>query len=410
MGKVTAPGPEPRWYEPWVRSAGEARATQFFAEHFGTPAAGVWSAPGRVNLIGEHTDYNLGLSLPTILRHRTFIAGSVRDDDSLVIVSSAGEDLVGPGTRWECPMDDISPSTAEGWPAYPAGLIWALRERGYDGPGLNLAVASSIPIGAGLGSSAALTCGTAIAVNSLWRLALDSTERRIELAEAAQEAENLIARTPTGALDHYTALFCQEGSAIEIDFSTSPLTFQPTPLYFPDYGLVLLIVVTPRRHRLTDGRYAVRHRECQEASSALGVKSLREVADDPQGLRRVETLSDETLRKRARHVVSEIGRVRLVSEELAGTAPAHERFVDVGRQIYRSHTSLAVDFEVSCPELDLAVNAAWTSGALGARLVGAGFGGAAIALIRRTQMDATARLVDLNFIDAGMERPHFVSS
>ncbi|MBN2176610.1 MAG: galactokinase [Demequinaceae bacterium] len=407
---MNASSPEPRWYEPWARASGEARAQQCFADHFGEAAAGVWSAPGRVNLIGEHTDYNFGLALPTIIRHRTFVAASVRDDDDLVIVSSGGEDIVGPGKRWQGPMDDITPESTDGWPAYPAGLVWALRERGYDGPGLNLAFSSSIPIGAGLASSAALTCSTAMAVNALWRLALDSDERHIELAEAAMDAENLMAKTPTGGLDQYTSLFCREGSAIEIDFSTSPPTFRPTPLYFPDYGLALLVIVTPKRHRLTDGRYAQRYDECQQASKALGVQSLREVADDPHGLRRVEGLSEEVLKKRARHVVSEIERVRLVSEELAGTAPAHERFVDIGRQIYRSHTSLAVDFEVSCAELDLAVNAAWTSGALGARLVGGGFGGAAIALVRRTQMDATARLIDQSFMDAGMERPGFLVS
>ena len=405
MNSVT---PGPLWHEPWDRTSGTTRTSKLFKDNFGSPTTGVWSAPGRINLIGEHTDYNLGLALPTIVRHRTFIAASVRDDGDLVIVSSAGADLVGPGTRWQCPMDDITPETAAGWPAYPAGLVWALRERGYDGPGLNLAIASSIPIGAGLASSAALTCSTAQAVNALWGLALDSGERRIELADAAVDAENLVAQTPTGSLDQYTSLFCPEGSAIEIDFSTSPPEFRPTPLYFPDYGLVVLVIVTPKRHRLTDGRYAERHRECQEAAKALGTKSLREVADDPHGLSRVEGLADERLRKRARHVVTEIERVRAVSADLLGTSPAHERFVDVGRQIFRSHTSLAVDFEVSCPELDLAVNAAWTGGALGARLVGGGFGGAAIALIRRTQVEAIARFVDRSYEESGMGRPLFL--
>ena len=132
------------------------------------------------------------------------------------------------------------------------------------------------------------------------------------------------------------------------------------------------------------------------------------MADDPNGARRVESLADEVLRKRARHVVTEIERVRLVAGELAGTAPAHERFVEIGRLIYRSHASLAVDFEVSSAELDLAVNAAWTGGALGARLVGGGFGGSAIALVRRTQMDASARIIDRRFAEAGLERPRFL--
>ncbi len=410
MNAMNTSSPEPLWHDPWDRTAGDSRASTLFRDNFGSPPAGVWSAPGRINLIGEHTDYNLGIALPTILPHSTFVAASLRDDNVLAIVSSAGEDLMGPGKMWQCAMEDITPDTARGWPAHPAGLVWALRERGYDGPGLNLAIASSLPIGAGLASSAALACSTAKAVNTLWRLALDSPERRIELAEAAMDAENLIAGTPTGGLDQYTSLFCQEGAAIEIDFSTSPPVFRPTPLYFPDYGLVLLVIVTPKRHRLTDGRYAERHDECQKAAKALGAENLRKVADDPNGLRRVEALTDEVLKKRARHVISEIERVRVVSEELMGTSPAHERFVEIGRQIYRSHMSLTVDFEVSCPELDLAVNAAWTSGALGARLVGGGFGGAVIALIRRTQMEATARLIDQSFEKAGMGRPQFLAS
>jgi galactokinase len=286
--------------------------------------------------------------------------------------------------------------------------VWALRERGYDGPGLNLAIVSCVPLGAGLASSAALTCSTARAVNGSWRLALDSPDQRAELAEAAIEAENRIALTPTGGMDHYTALYCREGSAVEIDFSTSPPRLRDTPLYFPDYGLALLVVDTRKPHRLTDGRYAERFNECREAAKSLGVRTLREVADEPGGARRVEELTDEVLKKRARHVVTEIERVRLVAGELAGTEPAHERFIEIGRQIYRSHTSLAVDFEVSTPELDLAVNAAWTSGALGARLVGGGFGGSAIALVRRTQMDASARIIARSFAEAGMDQPRFL--
>ncbi len=402
----TASGPE--WYEPWAREHGDAKASGAFREHFGTAPQGVWSAAGRVNLIGEHTDYSNGLCLPTVLRHRTFVAASARDDDMLEIVSDAGTAFDGPGTRWSARLDDISPETAAGWPVYPAGVAWALRERGYDGPGLNLAITSCVPLGAGLASSGAVTCATARAINDVWRLSLDSKAARVELAEAAIDAENLVAQTPTGGLDQYTSLFCPEGSVIEIDFATSPPAIREAPLYFPDYGLVLLVIDTRTTHHLTDGRYAERYRECQAAADALGVTKLREVADDPHGMARVEAMTDPVLKKRARHVVSEIDRVRQVSAELAGTGPAHERFVEVGRHIYRSHTSLAVDFEVSCPELDLAVNAAWTSGALGARLVGAGFGGAAIALIRRTQMDATARVIDRSFSEAGLPRPRFL--
>jgi galactokinase len=409
MGVMNTNASEPEWHEPWARETGNALASALFQRSFGEPPTGVWSAAGRVNLIGEHTDYSDGLCLPTVLRHRTYVAASPRDDDALEIVSSADLEPGVPESRWHERLENISPESAAGWPAYPAGTVWALRERGYNGPGLNLAIESCVPIGVGLSSSAALTCATARAVNGVWKLALDSPTARVELAEATIEAENLIALTPTGGLDQYTSLFCTDGSAIEIDFGASPPRLRDAPLYFSDYGLVLLVIDTRTTHHLTDGRYADRFAECQKASTALGVKKLREIADDPNGLAMVEAMTDETLKKRARHVVSEIERVRIVSEELAGTGPASERFLEIGRNIYRSHTSLAVDFEISCPELDLAVNAAWTSGALGARLVGGGFGGAAIALVRRTQMDLTARTIDRSFAEAGFTRPRFLS-
>ena len=409
MNGMSAAAPDaPTWLEPWSEDVGIARATALYQSNFGAAPTGVWSAPGRVNLIGEHTDYSGGLCLPTVLPHRTYVAASLRPDDRVVIVSERAEEFEGPGARWECHLDDITPDSAAGWPAYPAGVLWALRERGFDGRGLTIAITSCVPLGAGLASSAALTCAVAKAVNDLWRLSLDTRTGRSELADAAKDAENLVAGTPTGGLDHYAALFCAEGSAIEIDFATDPPGIRDTPLYFPDYGLVLLVVDTRKPHHLTDGKYAARYEECQRAAHALGAVNLRAVSDEPDGRQRVENLEDDTLKKRARHVVSEIARVREVSASLSDTGPAHERFIDVGRQIYRSHTSLAVDFEVSCDELDLAVNAAWTAGALGARLVGGGFGGSIIALVRRTQIHVTARIIDDAFAEAGFDRPHFL--
>lgn len=305
-------------------------------------------------------------------------------------------------------MEQISPASAAGWPAYAAGVVWALLERGYDGPGLDMAVTSCVPLGAGLSSSAAFSCASARAVSDLWRLALEGEAGAIELAEVARDAENQIAGAPTGRLDQYAALLCRENEGIEIDFAASPPAVRRTPLYFPEYGLVLLVIDTRHPRSLTDGRYRERFDECRAAAAQLGAASLREVADGPDPLGRVDSLDDDVLRRRARHVVTEIERVRIVADELAGTGPAHERFVEVGRRIYRSHTSLATDFEVSSPELDLAVNAAWTAGALGARLVGAGFGGAVIALVRKTQLDVTARIVDRAFADAGMAKPRFL--
>jgi galactokinase len=346
--------------------------------------------------------------LPAILRHRTYVAGSRRDDRRLRVTSADGDQFDGPGRTFEIEIDAISPATCEGWPAFVSGVIWALVERGYDGPGLNLAFTSCIPLGAGLGSSAALSCGTARATNDLWRLALDAPESRVDLAESARDAENLVAGTPTGRLDQYAALYGQPDVGLLVDFATSPPTLHETPLHFSDYGLALLIVDTRTSHRLTDGQYAERFRECRDAAASLGARNLREVADSPDALSRVERLEDETLRKRARHVTTEIHRVRAVVDELAGTGPAHDRFVAVGRHLNRSHASLARDFEVSSPTLDLAVDAARASGALGARLVGAGFGGAVITLVRRAQIESTASAIERAFVGAGLQRPRFL--
>lgn len=212
------------------------------------------------------------------------------------------------------------------WPASVPGVIGALVGRGYDGPGLNLAFTSCLPIGAGLASSAALSCAAAVATNDLWRLALDTPEARVDLAEPARDAENLVARTPTGRLDQYAALYGKSNSALLVDCVTSPPTLHDMPLHTPDYGLALLIVDTQTPRSLTDGRYAQRVNECRAAAAAPRANSLRKVADTPDALSRVEALADETLRKRARHVITEIHRVRAVVDELAGTGPANERF------------------------------------------------------------------------------------
>lgn len=398
----------PLWKEPWKPAQGRAMASDVFLEFFGLAPTGTWSAPGRVNLIGEHTDYNAGLCLPSVLRHGTYVAGSTRDDRRLSIVSADGSTFDGPGVTFDIAIDDISPETCLGWPAFVAGVVWALIERGYDGPGLNLAIASCVPLGVGLGSSAALACATARAVNDLWRLALDAPAARVDLAESARDAENLVAGAPTGRLDQYSALYGQPNSALMIDLAASPPDLHPIPLSIADYGLAFLVVDTQTPHTLTDGGYATRVAECRRAATSLGVAKLREVADRPDALARVEGLEDATLRNRARHVVTEIHRVRAVVDELSGTRPAHERFAEVGHHLDRSHASLADDFEVSSAALDLAVSAAKANGALGARLVGAGFGGAVMALVRRSHLEPSAAAIDRAFLDAGLARPRFL--
>ncbi|MFW7413722.1 galactokinase [Demequina sp. SO4-18] len=408
MGSVQTSAVPPRWVEPWTRGQGDARARALLARVWDGEPDGVWSAPGRVTIIGEHTDYNGGMTLPTVTPHRTYVAARLRDDDRVRIVSEGAGRFDGPGDIWEGTLDGIDPETAKGWPAYVAGVMWALRERGFDGAGLDIAICSCVPSDAGLASSGALSCATARAINALWGLALDSDQSQWELAEACVHAEEAIAGVPAGGLDQHTQLRCREGEAIELDFSHAPPRVLRRPLYFPEYGLALLVIALRSSHQGRAAGLANRVDECRAAARALGVARLGDLAGAPGACGRVGALEDATLRRRARHVLSEIDRVHDVMAELANTGPAHERFVHVGEQLFRSHASLEMDFEVSTPEQNLAVDTAYRTGALGARLIGAGFGGCALAFIRRTQADSMAQRIDHEFIDAGRERPQFL--
>lgn len=389
------------WNEPWTRSEGEARARALFATVYDEEPTAIWSAPGRINFVGDHTDYNGGLCLPAIIRHRAYVAGRARSDGILRIVDGHG-----PKRTIEVEIDRISAEMCRDWLGAAAGVVNAMVERGYDGPGLNLAVASCVPQRVGLASTAAFACATSLTVNDLWRLALDTPARRVDLAEAAYDAESLVVGESIGRLNEYVSLFGSTRNALLLDCSTSPPAMDEIALRFREYGLEVVIVDTRTTYGVADA--GERRAECAAAASALGARTLREIADAPNGLSLVEELGEVTLRKRARHVITEIHRVRGVVEQLAAVGPAHERFVEVGRLISASHASLARDFEVSGPELDLAVVAAQEAGALGAKLVGVGFGGAVIALIRRTARTTLVNALDRAFADAGFEPPRYL--
>lgn len=392
----------------WSRAEGESRARSLMSQTWEVQADGVWSAPGRIPIIGEHTDYNGGLVLSTVTTHRTYVAARLRDDARLRVVSQRGSQFVGPGATWEGELDDITPDNTAGWPSFALAVIWALREGGFDGKGLDLAIASCVPSNAGLSSSASLEGAVARAVNGLWRLALDSYEGQSLLAEACNYGEVQIAQAPSGGMDQHTVLRCREGEAVELDFAERPPILHHRPLYFPDYGLGLLVIDARTMDRDRTPGTLERMDQCQAAAEQLGVTTLGELTDYEDGKRRIRQLGDQLLRKRARHVLTEIERVRLVAAELADTGPAHERFAEIGKLLYRSHASLEVDFEASSAEQNLAVDAAFHTGALGARMVGAGFGGAAIALVRRSEALVTSQRIDHAFIEAGRDRPHFL--
>ena len=345
-----------------------------FRAAFDREPHGVWAAPGRLNLIGEHVDYAGGLCLPLALPHRTVVAAATRDDGRLRLRSWHRD-----AQPWDGAFDTIGPGHPTGWAAYPAGVVWAL---GHPAGGLDLLVGESVPVGAGLASSAALECAVALAIDGLCGLGLAATTAgRAQLAAACRRAENDIVGAPTGGMDQLASLCCTAGHALLLDCRDQ--TMRQLPLDLPSAGLHLLVVDTGAPHQIVDSQYAERRRSAELAAAALGVATLRDAAPN-----QVAQLTDPLLRRRARHVVSEIARVQAVVALLESG-----RVSDIGPLLYASHASLRDDLEVSTRELDRVVDAARAAGALGARMTGGGFGGSALILVERAATGTVTRAV-----------------
>lgn len=398
---------EPQWLEAWPVEEGARRVDELFTSSFDGSPEGVWSAPGRVNLIGEHTDYNAGLCLPTALPHRTFIALRPREDDRVRLVSAQAEGV------WEANLSEIAPGTS-GWGAYVAGVAWALAEAGHKVGGFDAAVDSCVPFGAGLSSSAALEASVAVALDAVAGLGLAASDAgRTELVAATRRAENEIAGAPTGGLDQSASLRCREGYALLLDFRPGLSALEsgvPVPFDLDTAGLTLLVVDTKAEHSHVDGEYGARRATCEQAAKLLGLDSLREIAPALGGMGIDRALAelephdaDGVLRRRVRHVVSETDRTARFANLVR-----EGRAADVGPFMLASHVSLRDDYEVSCRELDLVVDTAMATGALGARMTGGGFGGSAIALVNRADVDAVAQAVADAFADAGLTAPAFL--
>jgi galactokinase len=358
-----------------------------FAEVFGSEPDGAWRAPGRVNLIGEHTDYNDGLVLPIALPQRILVTAGARTDGVLAVASTQHDGVT------EFSLESLAPGSVEDWAAYPAGAAWVLREAGYDIGGANLLVESDLPTGAGLSSSAALLCATAVALLGLRGLEVAPDE----VARLAQRAENQYVGAPVGLMDQMASMCCTAGHALYFDIramSTDQIPFDPAA-----DGLSLLVVDVKAPHRHVDGEYAARRRSCEQAAAELGVPALRSVsiADLDGALAR---LSDDVVRRRVRHVVTEIHRV----EEAVALMHAG-KLREVGPLFTASHVSLRDDFEITVPELDVAVDAALAAGALGARMTGGGFGGCIIALVEATEADSVLAAIEKAFADHGFTTP-----
>ncbi|MFF9430389.1 galactokinase [Streptomyces sp. NPDC014746] len=359
-----------------------------FEALYGAAPEGVWAAPGRVNLIGEYTDFNDGFVLPLALPH-TAVAAVSRRDDGVLRLHSADVD----GGVVQLAVDALEPLSGGGWAAYPAGVVWALREAGHPVSGADVHLASTVPTGAGLSSSAALEVVTALALNDLFGLGLS----RPELARIAQRAENAFVGVPCGVMDQMASACAREGHALHLD--TRDLSYRQVPFDLAREGLRLLVVDTRVKHALGDGAYAERRAGCEAGARALGVRTLREVsaAHLPASLAR---LSDGTVLRYVRHVVSDNARVERTLALLdAGDTRA------VGPVLTEGHASLRDDLRVSCPELDLVVETANAAGALGARMTGGGFGGSAVVLVDAERAGAVSAAVEQAFATAGHTAP-----
>ncbi|MFI6421361.1 galactokinase [Streptomyces sp. NPDC050842] len=359
-----------------------------FEALYGAAPDGVWAAPGRVNLIGEYTDFNDGFVLPLALPH-TAVAAVSRRDDGILRLHSADID----GGIVQLAVEDLRPLSGGGWAAYPAGVVWALREAGHPVTGADVHLASTVPTGAGLSSSAALEVVTALALNDLFGLGLS----RPELARLAQRAENAFVGVPCGVMDQMASACAEEGHALHLD--TRDLSYRQVPFDLAREGLRLLVVDTRVKHALGDGAYAERRAGCEAGARALGVRALRDVsaAHLPESL---ALLSDETVLRYVRHVVTDNARVERVIALLDAGDPRA-----VGPVLTEGHASLRDDLRVSCPELDLVVEAANAAGALGARMTGGGFGGSAVVLVESDRAEEVAAAVGKAFAEAGYAAP-----
>ena len=371
-------------------------ATDLFYALTGRIPDGVWSAPGRVNLIGEHTDYNDGFVLPFAIPHRTYAAVGMREDRRVRVASTFSEENV------EVDLDELNelfptplgkdPAVAE-WAAYPLGVAWALKLAGASGRGVDITIASDVPVGAGLSSSAAIEGATASALNDLWDAGLDHTA----LARIGRRSENEAVGAPTGIMDQMASMLGETDAALFLDCRT--LDAHLVPLNMTTTGLAILVIDTRVSHAHSTGGYRERRAACERGAAAFGVPALRDVTIND--LDRAAELLDEVTFRRVRHIVTENQRVLDTVRMLREHGPRA-----IGDLLIASHASMRDDFEISVPELDTAVEAALAAGALGARMTGGGFGGAAIALVEQSAVDAVSDAVTAAFAASAFTPPH----
>lgn len=359
-----------------------------FHELFGHKAEVLAEAPGRVNLIGEHIDYSEGFVLPFAIADRTYAAISSNKDGLVRIASQQRKNRI-----FTIDINDVKPGSAGEWEKYVLGVIWTLEIS----TGVDILVDGDVPSGAGLSSSAALECSVAVGLNTLFNLG-HSLE---ELARATQRAENDYVGVPCGIMDQSVSLMGKAGSALLLD--CRDLSTESVPFDVASFALELLIIDTQAHHALVDGGYAERRASCESVAAKFDIPSMRHLTLEALIEGKSELTETEFIR--ARHAVTEIQRVKDAVVALKASD-----FIKLGRLINESHISLRDDYTVSCPELDLAVDASLAAGALGSRMVGGGFGGSAIALIKADEIDAVKEAIKLAYSERNFKAPRFFTS
>ena len=359
-----------------------------FLETFGEEPDLVAAAPGRVNLIGEHIDYSEGFVLPFAIKDRTLVAARKRDDSTVRVASAQRRNKI-----VTVDIKDVKPGLKGEWERYALGVLWSMGVKS----GVDLLIDGHVPLGAGLSSSAALECSVATAMNHLFDMGFNLEE----LARLTQKAENQYVGVPCGIMDQSVSLMATNGFALLLD--CKDLSTRNIPFDVASHGLELLIIDTQAHHALTDGGYAERRASCESVAAKLYVKSMRELT-----IAQLDSSRDqlsETQYIRARHAITEMKRVLDCVEALS-----NGDFVNVGQLMNQSHLSLRDDYNVSCPELNTAVEASLAAGALGSRMVGGGFGGSAIALIQASKKSETISAVEKAFADKKFKAPRFFTS
>lgn len=355
---------------------------EHFKSTFGYEPTGVWSAPGRANLIGEHTDYNEGFVFPFGIDRRTYASIALRSDR----VCRVASDIDGKSYQFELGQKPVELD----WALYPLGVAWAMAE--YASSGFDCFITSDVPVGAGLSSSAAIECAVAIGLNELW----NAGRTRQELALIGQKAENQVVGAPTGMMDQTASMLAQPDAAVLLDCQSLQAT--SVPLGLSEKGLLVAIIDTQVAHRHSDGGYRVRRESCERGASEMGVSSLRGLSE--ADLPTAQLKLNEVDFRRVRHVVTENQRVLDSVEALA-----EGDLAKLGELMLASHASMRDDFEISIEELDLAVEVAMQTGAVGSRMTGGGFGGAAIAIIKKDLLGQLEQNCKAAFSAAGFIEP-----